>query len=95
MQLRMMGSTIGLAVATTLVNNNVVLQLSTLLSGPQLAHLLQNSSFISDFPLDMQVAIESAYLQAFSLHFKVLMGLTVVQVLAVFMMWRKPQISLH
>ena len=91
----MMGSTIGLAIATTVLNNTLAARLVAVLSEAQLEQVLHNLGTIPELSQAAQASVEAAFGGAFAIHVKILLGVVVAQVLAVPLMWRRPQLAFH
>jgi hypothetical protein len=91
----MIGSSIGVAVSGTIVNNYLTDNLQGLVSKSQLAVLIQDLSTISMLSEDVQNTVRESFGEAYAILFKIIVGLTVAQVLAVAVMWRRPQLLLH
>ena len=92
-QSRMLGATIGIAIVTSILNSSLVSELSPALSPVQLNALLQSISAAKTFPASLQAAIAEVVGHAYGLHTRVLVGLASAQLLAIFLVWQRPQLN--
>ena len=93
-QFRTFGGVLGLAIATTAINNYTTAYLPAVIT-PQQQHALQRSiSEIHSFPPDVQKQIQAVFAQGYNVQMKIMVGFAAAQVLAVLLLWRKPQIRL-
>ena len=94
-QARMMGSALGLAVAMSVVNTYVKNTLDFILSPSQIASLLKNLEIVKTLNTQDQERVRIVFGKAFRIENHIVVGVAALQVLAVGLMWRKKQISLH
>lgn len=93
-QLRMMGSAIGVAVSGSVVNSYLTSNLKGLINESELKTLLRNLSIIPMLPGNVQAVVRETFGEAYAVFVEVIVGLSVAQVLAVAMMWKRPQLQL-
>ena len=93
-QFRTFGGVVGLATAMAVMNNYTSDHLSEVLTPAQNAALQQSASAIHLFPPGIQQDIRSTFAQGYNLQMKMMIGFSAAQILAVGLLWRKPQIRL-
>jgi len=94
-QARMLGSAIGLAIAMSVLNSNLSASLGSALLPSQITSLLQDFDLLNTFNPNLQEEIRSIFGTGFRLENRIIIAIAGVQVLAVGLMWKKQQISLH
>jgi len=94
-QARMLGSAIGLAIAMSVLNSNLSASLGSALLPSQITSLLQDFDLLNTFNPSLQEKIRSIFGTGFRLENRIIIAIAGVQVLAVGLMWKKQQISLH
>ncbi|TVY24313.1 Efflux pump [Lachnellula hyalina] len=94
-QARMLGSAIGLAIAMSVLNSNLSASLGSALLPSQITSLLQDFDLLNTFNPNLQEKIRSIFGTGFRLENRIIIAIAGVQVLAVGLMWKKQQISLH
>ncbi|TVY43112.1 Efflux pump [Lachnellula subtilissima] len=94
-QARMLGSAIGLAIAMTVLNSNLSASLGSALLPSQITSLLQDFDLLNTFNPSLQEQVRSIFGKGFRLENRIIIAIAGVQVLAVGLMWKKKQISLH
>ncbi|KAF2800543.1 MFS multidrug transporter-like protein [Melanomma pulvis-pyrius CBS 109.77] len=92
-QFRQFGSTIGLSIATSILNSKVRSRLPSVLSPAQLDALLQTTTVIHRIPAELKAAVEDVFIEAYSLQFKVLTAFSGACLFAALMVWKKMQIK--
>ena len=95
MQSRMLGATVGIAAATSILNSIIRVRLGSFLSQGQINKLLQDIATLSDLPPIIQGQVETNFSDAYKVHMVVLTVVSGFQLLAVSLMWRRPQLSFH
>ncbi|KAL9035080.1 MAG: hypothetical protein Q9214_006754 [Letrouitia sp. 1 TL-2023] len=91
-QFRVMGGATGLAIVTAVFNSHVDSSLRAVLSGEQIATLLDTSSAILDLPSSLQESVRSIFALGYNTQFKILAGLAAAQIPSSMVMWQKEQI---
>lgn len=93
LQFRVLGGALGLAIASTVMNNYLSSHLGPLIGAENLALILKSTSEIQTLPAEFQVDTVDALAHGYNLQMKVNIGFSVVQVLAVGLLWRRKQIE--
>ena len=75
------------------MENYLTAYLSNKIGTERLSAVLESTSAIERFPLDIQAVVIRAFGQGYSLQMKVLSGFVGAQFLTVGMLWRRKQIS--
>jgi hypothetical protein len=87
-----MGSAIGLAVATSVLNAYLRTHLSPTLTPLELSLLLQNTQTLHSLSLDKQKLIRKVFAQGYNLQFRIATGVAGVQFLATALIWRRKNV---
>ncbi|KAF2492665.1 MFS general substrate transporter [Lophium mytilinum] len=93
MQFRQFGSTIGLSVATSLMNAKLKSDLPSILEPTQLEALLQSTAVIHQFPHAVKVVVDEVFVEGYRLQMEVITAFAGVCVLAALMVWKTKQIK--
>lgn len=92
LQLRMLGSALGIAIATTILHSHLKAELGGLLAEAQLDGVLESTRNINDLSSVAQVQIRRAFGEAYNLQMKAAGGFSIAQLLSVLLMWKKEQV---
>ena len=82
-----MGSAIGLAVATSILNTYLRSHLSRFLSAPELSSLLQNTQNVSTLSVEKQELVRMVFGEGYNLQFRIATGVAGAQFFAAGIMW--------
>lgn len=94
LQFRVFGGALGLAVASTVGNNYITTQLQHLLPPDQLSLVLKSTGATSLLPEPVRHRVIEILVHSYNQRMRVLIGFTAAQLIALAMLWRRPQISL-
>ncbi|KAF2158515.1 hypothetical protein M409DRAFT_71606 [Zasmidium cellare ATCC 36951] len=94
LQLRMLGGAVRVAVANSVLNSHVRSHLPGVLSGEQLASVLESARGIINLPLDTQLRVREIYGEAYNLQMRVTVGFSAAHILAVLLMWKNRPLRL-
>jgi hypothetical protein len=94
-QIRMLGSTIGVALTGSVVNQYLIAHLTSVLSPAQLSALLRDSTASLKFDESLSLLIRQVFGDAYILILKIILGVAVAQALSVALIWKQPQLRLH
>lgn len=94
LQFRVFGGALGLAIASSVMNNHLTSHLRAIFGPEQLATVLQSTEAIRRFPPEVQKQVRRAFAQGYNLQMRIMIGLAGAQFLAVALLWRKRQISI-
>lgn len=90
MQFRVLGGTVGLSVATNLLNNAVQDRLQGQI-GPDVLHsIMKNISSMVSLPDSTQMSIREAFADGYQRQLLMVLGFCVAEVLALGVMWERP-----
>ena len=89
-----MGSTIAVALTGSLIDSFMTTHLRNYSSQDQLRAVLRDISVISTFQEGTQDIIRGFFGDVYHLMFKGILGVAAVQVFAVALLWRRPQLML-
>ena len=89
-----MGSVIGVAIVTCILNTYMERRLSKILTPTQLDAVLQSSSEVSALPEELRHVVQLLFAEAYNLQMKVLIGFSAAQIPAALLMWQKKNIIL-
>lgn len=87
-----MGGAIGLAIATSVLNNHVSSGLLGILNAEQIKSLLDSPSVITNLPPNIRDTVQGIFAQGYNIQFKILAGIASAQIPASLIMWQKEQI---
>ncbi|TGO54125.1 hypothetical protein BCON_0112g00210 [Botryotinia convoluta] len=91
-QMRILGGAIGVAIATSLLSNNVISALADILPAETVNHLLQNISSVVLLSPGDQIAVRTAFAQGYKKQLAMILGFCAAELLAIGFMWeRKPR----
>ena len=93
LQFRVFGGTLGLAIASSVMNSHLTSNLSTSIGAQRLSELLQSITAIKGFPGNTQEQVLEAFASGYVLQLKIIAGFAFVQVFVVGLLLRKQQIS--
>lgn len=93
MEFRILGGALGLAIASATMENYLRQQLPALVAPEQLQLILKNTAVIKTLPTDVRDAVLEVFADGYTLQMKVTAGISALQVLAVGMIWKNPQVS--
>ena len=88
-QLRILGGTVGVAVATNLLNNRVKTHLSSVLPPGQLNAILQSTQIIENLEAGIQKQVKSVFAEGYNTQTGAMLGFSAAEFLAVMLMWEK------
>jgi len=88
-QFRMLGSSIAIAICTNVLNNQVIADLSTVLSRSQLEQLLQSAQTIATIPPASRETVKHVYAEGYNRQMQVMTAFSGAAVLATLMLWEK------
>ncbi|KAF4636426.1 hypothetical protein G7Y89_g1666 [Cudoniella acicularis] len=94
LQSRVFGGAIGLAITSSVMSNYLTSHLEGVVSAEQFKTLLQSTAAIRTFPADIQLKVLAVFSEGYRVQMQILIGFAGAQILAVGMLWRKPQIAL-
>jgi hypothetical protein len=94
LQFRVFGGALGLAIASTVWNNYVATRLQILLSPDQLHLVLKSTGATALLPEPIIHGVIEILVDSYNQRMKVLIGFTAAQLVALGMLWSRPQISL-
>ncbi|KAI4264049.1 MAG: hypothetical protein L6R42_000831 [Xanthoria sp. 1 TBL-2021] len=92
-EFRIMGAAVGLAIVTNVLNTHVRNNLLEVLSGEQVAALLEISSDIWNLPPDVRAIVQRVFAEGYNIQFKILAGFAAAQIASSLIMWQKRQIT--
>ena len=92
MEFRILGGALGLAIASATMENYLRQQLPALVPPEQLQLILKNTAVIKTLPTDVRDAVLEVFADGYTLQMKVTAGISALQVLAVGMIWKNPQV---
>jgi len=91
-QLRFLGGTIGVSIATNLLNNHVKKALSSILSPSQLGELLQSTQVIKNLEPAIGMQVRTAFAEGYRMQTGEILGFVAAEFLSIGLMWeRKPR----
>ncbi|KAF2807322.1 MFS general substrate transporter [Mytilinidion resinicola] len=93
MQFRQFGSTIGLSVATSLMNAKLKSELPSILKPVQLEALLQSTTAIHQFPREVKLVVEEVFVEGYRLQMEVIIAFAGACVLVALIIFKKKQIK--
>ncbi|CAD6444310.1 497df385-445e-4097-bfd8-b7a1fd65287b [Sclerotinia trifoliorum] len=88
-QMRILGGAIGVAIATSLLNNTVVSTLADILPAETVSHLLQNLSSMSSLSSHDQAVVQSAFAHGYHKQLAMILGFCAAEVFAIGLMWER------
>ena len=91
--MRVFGGAVGLALASSVMNNHLTSVLTSLLGTARLDEVLNSIESIALFPPQIQEQVLAAFGSGYNLQFQIMIGFGVAQVLACGLLWRRPQIK--
>lgn len=89
-----MGSVIGVAIVTCVLNSYVESRLSTILSPNQINMILQSSAVVDKLPQELRNEVRVIFGKAYNLQILILIGFSAAQILAALLMWQRKQVVL-
>ena len=91
-QVRVLGGTIGLAICSTLLNNQIKAETAKFLTPSQVAALLQSFQSINQLPPDIQNEVRNVYGAAYGQQMRVMLYFSIVALLSlVLLAERRPR----
>ncbi|KAL2810109.1 major facilitator superfamily domain-containing protein [Aspergillus granulosus] len=94
LQLRMLGGALGVAIATTILNEHLRSALASFISQEQLNAVLETPQAISLLAPEVQVQVRRVFGEAYNLQMKAAGGFSAAQMLAVLLVWKRRQVRL-
>ncbi|OJJ38042.1 hypothetical protein ASPWEDRAFT_734149 [Aspergillus wentii DTO 134E9] len=94
LQLRMLGSALGVSIATTIMNSHLKSSLRSVLSSKQLDALLDTAEAIAQLAPEMQETVRVAYAEAYNQQMKAAGGFSLAQLLSLVLMWKREPVRL-
>ncbi|KAG9199367.1 hypothetical protein G6514_008526 [Epicoccum nigrum] len=91
-EFRILGGALGLAIASATMENYLRQELPALVAPEQLQLILKNTAVIKTLPPNVRNAILEVFADGYTLQMKVTAGISALQVLAVGMIWKNPQV---
>lgn len=88
-QLRILGGTVGVAVATNLLNNHVKNSLSSVVPSNLLDTLLQSSQSIGTLEPVLQARVKTVLAEGYNMQTGAMLGFSAAEFLAIMLMWEK------
>ncbi|EDO01118.1 hypothetical protein SS1G_03592 [Sclerotinia sclerotiorum 1980 UF-70] len=88
-QMRILGGAIGVAIATSLLNNTVISTLADIIPAETVSHLLQNLSSMSSLSSHDQVVVQSAFAHGYHKQLAMILGFCAAEVLSIGLMWER------
>jgi hypothetical protein len=82
-----MGSAIGFAVATRILNTYLRSHLSPFLSAPEISSLLQNTQTVSTLNVEKQELVRRVFGEGYNLQFRIATGVAGAQFFATGIVW--------
>lgn len=82
---------IGLAIASSVMNEKVTAGLKNFISPGTLAELSQNASTLVTLPPSVQAQVVEVYSEGYDLQFKMVLGFASAQFLAAMMLWKRAE----
>lgn len=92
LQLRMLGGVLGVAASAAILNHYLQSWLSSILPPEELGALLETTEAILSFPPEIQISVREVFAMAYSAQIKLSAAFSVAQLLALAMIWRRPNI---
>ena len=92
LQLRMLGGVLGVAASAAILNHYLQSRLSSILPPEELSALLETTEAILAFPPDIQIRAREVFAMGYSAQIKLSAAFSVAQLLALAMIWRRPNI---
>jgi len=96
-QVRVLGGTIGLAICSTLLNNQIKAETARFLTPSQVAALLQSFQSINQLPPDTQNEVRNVYGAAYSQQMRVMLYFSIVALLSLILLAerrpRRPELT--
>jgi hypothetical protein len=83
---------LGLAIASATMESYLRQELPALVAPEQLQLILKNTAVIKTLPPNVRNAILEVFADGYTLQMKVTAGISALQVLAVGMIWKNPQV---
>ncbi|OSS44301.1 hypothetical protein B5807_11136 [Epicoccum nigrum] len=91
-EFRILGGALGLAIASATMESYLRQELPALVAPEQLQLILKNTAVIKTLPPNVRNAILEVFADGYTLQMKVTAGISALQVLAVGMIWKNPQV---
>ncbi|KAF2262723.1 MFS general substrate transporter [Lojkania enalia] len=92
-QFRIFGSTIGLSIATSVLNAKLRAELPRMLSPEKLEAVLRSTTVIHKLPGNVRSVVEDVFGEGYALQLKVVVAFAAVNVLTTCMVWRKKPVK--
>jgi len=93
-QFRYMGSVVGVAIVTCILNSYMVSHLSEILTPAQIDAVLQSTEVVGTLPGELRHAVQMLFAKGYNLQMRVLIGFSAAQIPAALLMWQKNQVVL-
>ena len=91
-QLRVLGGTVGVAIATNVLNNFVIKTLSPTLPHDQLEQLLQSTQVIATLEPSVERQVRMVFARGYNMQIGAMLGFSAAEFLAILLMWEaKPR----
>ena len=93
-QFRMLGSSVGVAITSSVLNNYLKHHLASFLDPDQITKLLQTSQTIKSYTPAVQEQIRHVFVHGYNIQFRILVGVAAVNLMSCAMMWRRKNITI-
>ncbi|MCJ1393515.1 hypothetical protein MMC18_006390 [Xylographa bjoerkii] len=91
-QIRVLGGTIGLALCSTILNNQLKTSLLSVLGPAQLRNILDSTAAVASLEPVQQVAVQTAFATGFNKQMRIMIAFTAAAFLSTLLIWeRKPR----
>lgn len=91
---RMIGAAFGVAISGSIVNGKAASELVSIISSSEVKLILQDLSKISTLSSTQQLLVREVFGKAYDIFMKVVVGLAAAQLVAVGLIWKRPQLSM-
>lgn len=87
--MRILGGAIGVAIATSLLNNTVISALVNILPAETVSRLLENISSMASLSSHEQAMVQAAFAHGYHKQLAMILGFCAAEVLAIGLMWER------
>ena len=92
LQMRVFGGALGLAIASSVMNNHLTTSLTDTIGSDRLNQVLDSIEAILKFPPQAQELVIAAFGGGYKLQFQIMVGFGIAQVAAVALLYRRPPV---